>query len=158
MNGGKSGATSHKMCIYFRYVLDDEYTSSMGSKFPVRWSPPEVLLYSKFSSKSDVWAFGELRGQNFKLLTVVEWNLRESAALGNYFRYDPVSFLPHELSTCISIWQGFWCGRFTPWERCHTKGLTTVRQQNTWPKGCVSIGLSWLQRESMPSCTAAGMR
>ncbi|OBS73876.1 hypothetical protein A6R68_15588 [Neotoma lepida] len=24
-----------------RYVLDDEYTSSVGSKFPVRWSPPE---------------------------------------------------------------------------------------------------------------------
>ncbi|KAG7484220.1 hypothetical protein MATL_G00047030 [Megalops atlanticus] len=43
-----------------RYVLDDEYTSSVGSKFPVRWSPPEVLLYCKFSSKSDVWAFGVL--------------------------------------------------------------------------------------------------
>lgn len=45
-----------------RYVLDDEYTSSMGSKFPVRWSPPEVLLYSKFSSKSDVWSFGKSTG------------------------------------------------------------------------------------------------
>lgn len=44
-------------CI--RYVLDDEYTSSAGSKFPVRWSPPEVLLYCKFSSKSDIWAYGE---------------------------------------------------------------------------------------------------
>uniref|UniRef100_A0A8D3DZF3 Tyrosine-protein kinase n=1 Tax=Scophthalmus maximus TaxID=52904 RepID=A0A8D3DZF3_SCOMX len=40
-----------------RYVLDDEYTSSVGSKFPVRWSPPEVLLYCKFSSKSDIWAY-----------------------------------------------------------------------------------------------------
>ncbi|CAH2315664.1 tyrosine- kinase BTK [Pelobates cultripes] len=50
-----------------RYVLDDEYTSSLGSKFPVRWSPPEVILYSKFSSKSDVWAFGVLMWEVFTL-------------------------------------------------------------------------------------------
>ncbi|XP_053554926.1 tyrosine-protein kinase BTK [Bombina bombina] len=50
-----------------RYVLDDEYTSSLGSKFPVRWSPPEVLLYSKFSSKSDVWSFGVLMWEVFTL-------------------------------------------------------------------------------------------
>ncbi|KAG8448176.1 hypothetical protein GDO86_015314 [Hymenochirus boettgeri] len=50
-----------------RYVLDDEYTSSLGSKFPVRWSPPEVLLYCRFSSKSDVWAFGVLMWEVFSL-------------------------------------------------------------------------------------------
>ncbi|KAF7229731.1 tyrosine-protein kinase Tec-like [Nothobranchius furzeri] len=43
-----------------RYVLDNQYTSSNGAKFPVKWSPPEVLHYSKYSSKSDVWSFGVL--------------------------------------------------------------------------------------------------
>lgn len=50
-----------------RYVLDDEYTSSAGSKFPVRWSPPEVLLYCKFSSKSDIWAYGVLMWEVYSL-------------------------------------------------------------------------------------------
>uniref|UniRef100_A0A8C5EVG7 Tyrosine-protein kinase n=1 Tax=Gouania willdenowi TaxID=441366 RepID=A0A8C5EVG7_GOUWI len=50
-----------------RYVLDDEYTSSAGSKFPVRWSPPEVLLYCKFSSKSDIWAYGVLMWEIYTL-------------------------------------------------------------------------------------------
>ena len=42
-----------------RYVLDDEYTSSGGAKFPIKWAPPEVLHYTRFSSKSDVWAYGK---------------------------------------------------------------------------------------------------
>ncbi|KAM9470750.1 tyrosine-protein kinase BTK [Clarias gariepinus] len=50
-----------------RYVLNDEYTSSAGSQFPVRWSPPEVLLYHKFSSKSDIWAFGILMWEVYTL-------------------------------------------------------------------------------------------
>uniref|UniRef100_A0A668A880 IL2 inducible T cell kinase n=1 Tax=Myripristis murdjan TaxID=586833 RepID=A0A668A880_9TELE len=43
-----------------RFVFDDQYTSSQGSKFPVKWSSPEVIKYCKFSSKSDVWSFGVL--------------------------------------------------------------------------------------------------
>lgn len=45
--------------VVFRYVLDDQYTSSSGAKFPVKWSPPEVFNFCKYSSKSDVWSFGE---------------------------------------------------------------------------------------------------
>ncbi|KAG7498102.1 tyrosine-protein kinase TXK-like [Solea senegalensis] len=41
-----------------RYVLDNQYTSSSGAKFPVKWSPPEVLHYNKYSSSSDVWSYG----------------------------------------------------------------------------------------------------
>ncbi|XP_039398012.1 tyrosine-protein kinase TXK-like isoform X4 [Mauremys reevesii] len=40
-----------------RYVLDDEYISSSGAKFPVKWSSPEVFHFNKYSSKSDVWSF-----------------------------------------------------------------------------------------------------
>lgn len=43
-----------------RYVLDDQYTSSGGTKFPIKWAPPEVLNYTRFSSKSDVWAYGKI--------------------------------------------------------------------------------------------------
>ena len=53
-----------------RYVIDDEYTSSGGTKFPIRWAPPEVLWYTRFSSKSDVWAYGILMWGKFLLLFV----------------------------------------------------------------------------------------
>lgn len=51
-----------KVCDFglARYVLDDEYTASEGTKFPIRWAAPEVIDYTRFSSKSDVWAFGVL--------------------------------------------------------------------------------------------------
>ncbi|KAK7910093.1 hypothetical protein WMY93_014777 [Mugilogobius chulae] len=48
-----------------RYVLDDQYTSSSGSKFPVKWSPPEVFNFCRYSSKSDVWSFGVLMWEVF---------------------------------------------------------------------------------------------
>ncbi|NWX55189.1 TXK kinase, partial [Promerops cafer] len=48
-----------------RYVIDDEYVSSSGAKFPVKWSSPEVFHFKKYSSKSDVWSFGVLMWEVF---------------------------------------------------------------------------------------------
>ncbi|XP_041925805.1 tyrosine-protein kinase TXK [Alosa sapidissima] len=56
-----------KVCDFgmTRYVLDNQYVSSMGTKFPVKWSPPEVLHFYKYSSKSDVWSYGVLMWEIF---------------------------------------------------------------------------------------------
>lgn len=51
-----------------RYVLDDQYTSSGGAKFPIKWAPPEVLNFTRFSSKSDVWAYGK---QSFAVVSLL---------------------------------------------------------------------------------------
>jgi tyrosine-protein kinase Src len=41
-------------------VQDDEYCPRQGSRFPVKWTAPEAILYGKFAVKSDVWSYGIL--------------------------------------------------------------------------------------------------
>uniref|UniRef100_A0A1X7T3W9 Protein kinase domain-containing protein n=1 Tax=Amphimedon queenslandica TaxID=400682 RepID=A0A1X7T3W9_AMPQE len=40
-----------------RFVPDDEYKASVGAKYAVRWSAPEVITHARFSSKSDIWSY-----------------------------------------------------------------------------------------------------
>ncbi|XP_006894240.1 PREDICTED: tyrosine-protein kinase TXK [Elephantulus edwardii] len=76
-----------------RYVLDDEYISSSGAKFPVKWSPPEVFHFNKYSSKSDVWSFGVLMWEVFtegKMPFEDKSNLQVVEAISKGFRlYRP---------------------------------------------------------------------
>lgn len=43
-----------------RLMGDDTYTARAGAKFPIKWTAPEGLAYNRFTTKSDVWAFGVL--------------------------------------------------------------------------------------------------
>ncbi|KAM4790021.1 cytoplasmic tyrosine-protein kinase BMX-like [Cyanocitta cristata] len=50
-----------------RYGLDNLYISSLGTRFPVKWSAQEVFHHTKFSSKSDAWSFHILMWEVFTL-------------------------------------------------------------------------------------------
>ena len=41
-----------------RVLSESIYEAHTGSKFPIRWTAPEALLYNSFTVKSDVWSFG----------------------------------------------------------------------------------------------------
>lgn len=41
-----------------RFLLDNVYEPSAGTKFPVRWAAPEVFQ-SIYTDKADVWSFGK---------------------------------------------------------------------------------------------------
>ncbi|XP_065899134.1 uncharacterized protein [Dysidea avara] len=41
-----------------RDITDSNYYVTKGGKIPAKWTPPEALLYQKYSVKSDIWSYG----------------------------------------------------------------------------------------------------
>ncbi len=41
-----------------RDLADEDYYMSQGGKIPVKWTAPEAIHYKKYSTASDVWAYG----------------------------------------------------------------------------------------------------
>ncbi|KAI8440311.1 hypothetical protein MSG28_001660 [Choristoneura fumiferana] len=104
-----------------RYVLDDQYTSSGGTKFPIKWAPPEVLNYTRFSSKSDVWAFGVLMWEVFTCGKVPYGRMKNSEVVEmvqrGHLLEKPAGCLPEIYNVMRACW------RQTPEERPSFRGL-----------------------------------
>lgn len=43
-----------------KHLLDGIYTAAPGSKFPIKWTAPDVASVGEFTIKSEVWSFGVL--------------------------------------------------------------------------------------------------
>ena len=41
-----------------RNLRNEDYYVAQGGLVPVRWTAPEALQYSKYSTASDIWSFG----------------------------------------------------------------------------------------------------
>ncbi|KAI5641133.1 protein tyrosine kinase domain-containing protein [Phthorimaea operculella] len=100
-----------------RYVLDDQYTSSGGTKFPIKWAPPEVLNYTRFSSKSDF---------------PIKWAPPEVL---NYTRFSSKSDV---WAFGVLMWEVFTCGK-VPYPRMKNSDVVEMVQRGQVlekPKGC----------------------
>ncbi|XP_064404911.1 tyrosine-protein kinase BTK-like [Halichondria panicea] len=88
-----------------RFVVDDEYTASEGTKFPIKWAAPEVITHAKFSSKSDVWSFGILlwelwTGGKTPYPTFTNSQVLDEVLMG--YRLDRPKHCPPEVYTLMS--------------------------------------------------------
>lgn len=92
-----------------RFVLDDQYTSSTGTKFPVKWASPEVFSFSRYSSKSDVWSFGVLMWEVFSEGKIPYENRSNSEVVEDIstgFRlYKPRLASPHVYQVMNHCWK-----------------------------------------------------
>ena len=58
-----------------RFVIDNEYTASEGTKFPIKWAAPEVVTHAKYSSKSDIWSYGQWCRNALNEFYAFEWSM-----------------------------------------------------------------------------------
>ena len=68
-----------------RDVYESDYykVDSKSACLPVRWMPPESLLYGRFTIKSDVWSYGVLMWEVFTFATQPYFGASNQEVIGN---------------------------------------------------------------------------
>ncbi|CAG5119331.1 unnamed protein product [Candidula unifasciata] len=87
----------------------DYYHGSDKDAIPIRWMPPEAILYNKFSSQSDVWSFGILLWEIFSFALQPYYGMTHEEVI-NYLRAGRVLAAPDNVPSAAyelmkSCWQ-----------------------------------------------------
>ncbi len=78
-----------------RDLADESYYVSHGGVIPVKWTAPEAIHYKKYSTASDVWAYGcllyeiwSLGHKPFESLTNIQVRFNKQCVIYLYFTTD----------------------------------------------------------------------
>lgn len=84
---------------------DCHLAESTTGKFPIKWTAPEALRYSQFSSKSDMWSFGVLLWEIFSFGRVPYPRIPIQDVVRHIekgYRMEPPEGCPSEISRLMS--------------------------------------------------------
>ncbi|XP_022248276.1 inactive tyrosine-protein kinase transmembrane receptor ROR1-like isoform X1 [Limulus polyphemus] len=130
----------------------DYYRVQSKSLLPVRWMPPESILYGKFTSESDVWSFGVVLWETFSfgLQPFYGYNNQEVIDMirSRQLLSCPEDCPPHIYAMMVECWHenpfrrpSFkeLHARLCSWQAMHTQALSVThsgKKHNDNHHGC----------------------
>ncbi|XP_076354950.1 inactive tyrosine-protein kinase transmembrane receptor ROR1-like isoform X2 [Tachypleus tridentatus] len=122
----------------------DYYRVQSKSLLPVRWMPPESILYGKFSTESDVWSFGVVMWEvfSFGLQPYYGYNNQEVIDMirSRHLLPCPEMCPPHMYAMMVECWHEIPSRRPTfrelharlcSWQAMHARTLSVAHSAST---------------------------